>query len=118
MKTQFISVYFFFLFSFSVCQLDKNKAINSCGKLADYAQPDNQEDCKPGGSHFQCCFVEIPENEMKYCSYLSGTINNDIIEQFKTTLSLDSVTIKCNNSSYLFYNSLPIIVFLLLSLMI
>lgn len=113
MKALLFTTQCFLILSFSMCQLNNDQAINSCGMLKDYTQPTKKEDCKPGGHNFECCFVSIPEKKMKYCSYLSGKINDDIITQFKTTLGLPTANIQCNNSSYVSYTVLMTVTLLI-----
>ena len=97
------------------CQINLDQAINSCGKLG-YTRPASKEDCKPGGSNFKCCLIDIPEKGLKYCAFVPGKVTDNVIQEFKDVLSVSSVSIECNKSWYIHTSSflLFILIFIFL----
>lgn len=83
------------------CQIDPGTAINSCGKIG-YVPPSTSEDCKPGGEHNLCCYIDIPSRSLKYCAYMPNTkLEDDVITEFKEIIGINNVNIICNSSTKL-----------------
>lgn len=97
------------------CQINADQAINSCSNLG-YTRPTSKEDCKPGGSNFKCCYIDIPEKGLKYCAFVPGKVTDSVVKEFKNVLSVSSVEIECNKSCYIEIRSilLLILIFILL----
>jgi len=104
-------ILFFSLFLFYKSQIPRGYAINSCGKSElGYKQPTKEEDCKDSnvGKDY-CCYVSIQEDEekeeVKFCTFVPGNINDDVKEDFQNTLEAKKVDVTCyKKSNYIILN--------------
>ena len=112
-----VLTFVFICICFDSC-LTEVKVLNSCG-LEGYDQPQSKSDCTPAPKNAKCCFIHIkPVNgeERKYCGYVTGDVNNKVINDVKKSLEeyAEVVAIECNNSGFIKVTVMLVVLGLLL----
>ena len=98
------------LFFYVNNQVPSGEAINSCG-IKNYTAPSSKDHCKEAGEI--CCYVSLTKSDgtfKRFCASTPSMIDRaDVEEEINSYTGYTLETLECNNSKYIKYISISIL---------